>query len=671
MAQLAVESAVPAGSGPKDDTEAKSWRLGKVLLESAREEARFRTSNFYEEWRFTLGENHWPTPTSYRALVASRWQARTIRNWLWATIDHKAAVVLDAEPMIHVEPLNEITDFVTRQKISSAIKHELQRLDWNARVEDMFLDGAVLGKGLVHLRTKRDKITQEYQIVMEQVDPQRFYPDPSATRLADCRFVVYEPILDMSTIRDIFPEKAHLVKPTITTDLFRYQDALGYTRTDQDLVEGTSGTEYVFGKDGKVKSRRAEVAFIWIKDETLTQDIELSVTRDSGPGYECLECGSQFEVSEALPTIDPTTGEMNPDSRMCPECASTQLKPVQLEALTKAKAFEMRAYPYGRLIAMSGNTLLYDGPNPHDIEEVFPFVEYNHYRVPRRFWGYGDTALLKSAQRVADKNMAQALDYMRLAANGPFEYPSEAEAYAALGTGPGQLVPVPAPYVGMAHWVTPNGFDRAMFAMVDSICIQDFQRVGGVSDVSSGVAPVAATSGVEVQARQRAASTRLGQHLRRLNKSRSDMANMVWQMMNQYYVGERMYLDPNPQSEVGAIGLDVSLLPKGVRVRVTADPDDNEKDNLMGQNLGAAIQTGAMTNPMVLPFLDIWLRAIGLSDSLSTEMQRRVQMVLMGMIPGATQPTAPTSEQPPEAAGEGEAGGPQLNQDQAMEAMGA
>lgn len=700
MTQLYAEAQVPPGTGPNDPEQAKSWRFAKVLLESAREEARSKTSNFGEDWKFTLGENHWATPTSYRALLATRWQSRTVRNWLFATIDHKLAVLLDADPMIHVEPMNDQVDIIMRSQMSNIIRHELERLRWSDFIEDAGYDGAVCGKGLIHVRVKKDKLSaaqglQFYELVLERVDLTRFYPDPSATRLSECRYVVYEPVLDMSTIREIFPERGHLVKPSITNDIYKFKDQSGYTRTDQDLIEGSSGSEYVYSKDGTLKSRRAEVSFIWIKDDELELDVRASLLKDQTPGFECQMCGNTYEPEETLPDFS-QEGEIA--GRICPDCGAPGMREVVLPAAQQMTTEASRKYPFGRMIAVSGDIMLYDGPNPHDIDSVFPFAEYCHYRVPRRFWGYGDTALLKSAQRVADKNMAQALDYLRLAANGPFEHPQEAEAYAGLGTQPGQLVPVPAPYCGLARWVTPTGFDRAMFQMVDAINMQDFQRVGGVSDVSTGIAPVPATSGVEVQARQRAASTRLGLHLKRLNDCRGQLANLVWQMMNQYYVGERIFMgdsvtptqvmptmmapqvdpvsgepvDPAmmgslpPASNSRAIAADVSQLPRGIRVIITADPDDIERDKQMGQTTGALIQSGALLNPMIAPFLDIFLRGIGFNETWAREIQRRVELL---QAQGVQAP--PVAGVPPEEGGSsGTNAGGSLNADNAYNAEG-
>ena len=149
-----------------------------------------------------------------------------------------------------------------------------------------------------------------------------------------------------------------------------------------------------------------------------------------------------------------------------------------------------------------------------------------------------------------------------------------------------------------------------------SLNLRDFERMGGVSDVSTGTSPNAPTSGVEVQARQRAAATRIGMHLKRLNRFRSELASLVWKVMNQYYTGPRTFLVQQPTGEHEAIVEDVSLLPPGVAVRVDADLDAAEKDKLMGQNLTMAIQSGVLMNPLMRPFLPMYLTALGLSPTL-------------------------------------------------------
>lgn len=106
--------------------------------------------------------------------------------------------------------------------------------------------------------------------------------------------------------------------------------------------------------------------------------------------------------------------------------------------------------------------------------------------------------------------------------------------------------------------------------------------------------------------------------------------------------------------------MDVSTLPRGMRIRVEADIDALEKDKLAGQNLVMAMQAG------VLPMMpDVLLRAMGTPEAIINEVMQRpeVQMHLMmqqqlalsaaangappnGATPGTATPTGPNSGAP-------------------------
>lgn len=628
----------PTDENPQKDTEIPGFIIGKSLIESARAHARQFTSSFYEDWRFLLGENHYGLPASVRALATEPYKSRPVRNWLFASVDHKSAVVLDASPQIHVEPLTDDVNLIDRLRISTAVKHELERLRWDEHAEDVFWDGSALGVGLTHIYVRQDPLTFDteepiYEIKLEHVDPARFYPDPSASRLSDCRFVCYEPLLDLSRIREMFPEKADKVKPDVQEPITNLASGTTFKpqRNDSNLIYGP-GQELMLGGDSVIRSRKANVAFIWVKDESTIRDVEIKVLKGARPGLQCTDCSLVHDEDDMT-----AMGS-------CPGCGGTNLTPVEMPPKTEEVTRKTRQYPFGRLIVLTREVLLYDGPNPHDIDTIFPFASYHHYRVPRRFWGYGDVALLKSPQRVADKNMAQLLDYMRLGANGPFEYPSTAEAYQSLGNAPGQPIPVEPALMGMARYVpTAPGFNIAVFQVCDAIVRDDFQRVSGITDVSLGVAPASPTSGVEVQARQRAASTRIGSHMKRLNNYRSDVASIVWQLMAQYYGGLRNYRFQGFNGELTSVQLDVSTLPAGVRIAVSADLDEIEKDKLAGQNLVMFLnQPPGSPGGVDGPFADLTLAALGTPPAIVREfMERKNMMEQFGMGPLAPQPVSP------------------------------
>jgi len=59
-----------------------------------------------------------------------------------------------------------------------------------------------------------------------------------------------------------------------------------------------------------------------------------------------------------------------------PPHAGGDLSRVEIPSDVRNEFVMRRKYPFGRLIVYSGATLLYDGPNPHEIDQVFPFAVY-------------------------------------------------------------------------------------------------------------------------------------------------------------------------------------------------------------------------------------------------------------------------------------------------------
>jgi hypothetical protein len=639
----------------QDTTDQPGFKYGHALVEQAKAVSKNFTATFYEDQRFALGESQWPTPASYRAWIGDRWKNRGVRNYTWSTIQQKLAVCLDAEPSIRAEPLTELVSYEQRQDIASAVRHELDRLRWREYIEDVMIDGSILGKGLIHVYPMRDPFTGMYELNLELVDPTRFYPDPAKTRLSECRYVVYEPDMDMATIRKFFPDTYQLVKPE--SKPIGKMGQTTYTRTEDELIYGATTGEFAINRDGILTDRRADVALIFIKDPTVIQEVKTVLDKEPAPGLKCSSCGTEFDKDQAI--FEPAYDSRRP---MCPTCGSTEVQPVMLAPQFSREIEKTRKYPNGRLIAKTKDALLYDGPNEYRLREVFPFAEYTHNRVTRRFWGYGDVALLKEVQRAMNKNMAQAIDNLRMCGNAPLEVPAEVPAYRHLGNRPGDQIPCPAPFMGMARYLNPASYNVSLHQIVDSSLKRDFQEIGGVSDVSFGLSPSSPTSGIEVQARQRAASTRTGLHLQKKNQCESDLANIVWQMMNQFYREPRSYQKMLPTGEVEAIVLEVSTLPVDVYVKVSASIDRQEKDNLFGQNLVGLVNAGQVGfyPDLMLPLMGAQDREL-VKEIAAREEQR--QRALAAQAPAEALPPGAGAESPAPAP-------PPTGTDQALAAEG-
>ena len=586
-------------------TDQPGYKIGKAIWDGAKTHSRNYTSSYEEDQKFFLGENQWPKPTSYRAARRSKWKNQSVRNYLFSTIRHKMAVVLDAEPEILAEPLNEQVTLEDRNKAAWIVKSEFERMGFSNIREDVFLDGAVLGKGIVHWYHTVDPLSGLKQIAGSLVDPNRFYPDTSAnaTRIKECRYLVYEPELDMADCRRIFPETYRLIQPRVET--IGKMGSVSYSKSADELIYGAGTGELTVTSDGMIQIRKADVAFVYIGDPTIAE--ELKYVLESGPerGYKCQSCGASFAKAEAI--VEP----MNPQSPACPTCLMNALEPTMLPPVFQQQMDRTRAYPYGRLIALTENALLYDGQNEEKLRAPhFPFSEYGHYRINRRFWKYGDVALAKTVQQALNKNMSQAIDNLRMNGNAPLEFPAEVPAYRNLGTQPGDTVPCPASFMGMARFLPTNSYAVQLHQIIDDALKRDMQEITNVSDVARGITPSAPTSGKEVQVREQFASQGIGLHRKEMNEFESDSADIVYQMARNLYTQPRAFKGRTPQGDIDFITEVVASLPADLAIRITADVDRVQKDNLLGQNVQQFVMAGGLDSP----YADILLKLIAKAD---------------------------------------------------------
>ena len=531
------------------------------------------------------------------------------------------------------------SDMQVREIAANATRHELERCRWDDLREDQYLTASIGGTGIVMLSTESDKLSGEQKVKLSLCDVQRFYPDPSATRIHDCRYVIYEPNMDISEVVEMFGDIGKRVKPMKSQPVGKTLASSTISRSDEEIINAP-GNEFALDSAGNLRQRTADVAFVFIRDDTLTADVSENVIQPALPMMECADCGAKYE-----PGI--VAG--------CPQCGSQNATTSEASSEGEQTTTVYRQYPYGRLIVISQEVMLYDGPAPLEIDHVFPFFPYSLYRVPNRFHGYGDVALLKSSQMQMDKNMAQLIDNMRLSV-GYLQVPKNEPAWNQVTNEPCQKVPTGIEHATIARWVAPQPMNPQLHSMGDDMMFRDFQFVSGEPDNSIGRMPTAPEGNASVSARESTRASRIGKHLKDFSQTWSDIATAVWQVMNQLYIGPREFMVQRADKSFEAVLLDVSTLPRGLRIRVEADLDSLDTDKLAGQNLVMAMQAG------VLPMMpDVLLRAMGTPEAIINEVMQRpeVQMhmqraLLMaasgapptGASPGQANPTGPTEGAP-------------------------
>jgi hypothetical protein len=612
-------SIAPEQSAQTQDQQLPGYRYGKALCETARAGSSDRIKSFKENWRFLLGQDQWGTPQTSAAKQIDQWAFKGIVNWTYATVKTKAAMLCSAPTELFCDPLDQASTYYDRLLVKSALEHEMTRLRFRQVKEDAYLWGSASGVGVAMVTAKADQLTGAMKLALLNIRSDEFYRDPSADSITspNCRFVVWETELDMSQIREMWPSKANEVKTSAR------QVTGGWTyhpdNTDNNLIYGTAG-EFVVDSANTLKSRKALVSFIWIRDESLIEDLQSVMVKDAGPGLSCTSCGTVYE-EDATPGLN--LGEP------CPTCDGA-LEQITIPPKIEQNRIVRRQYPYGRLIVYSGTTLLYDGENPYEIEGVFPFFVYHHDRIPGDFYGANDVTLLKSLQIAENTVVSMGVDGVVLSMFGPFEYPIGAKSYTALGNGPKERHPVPDHLTGKAHFIPPASADMNLWSGVLNALQYHFTVVSGLNSVSfggqSGSPPVSATEAEISNARL---SDRMKGHAAGLSQFMSDGSNIIWQMMQQFYGDAQEIPVTMPNSEVTSINIEVKQLPK-VRVRVEVNTQPAFRDKLLGQNA-----VPLLTNPAVVasPYFPDALEAIGFPPARIKEMMVRR---------GTQQETAPT-----------------------------
>ncbi len=614
---------------PVQDKEIAAYRYAKALCETARSTAGNKVKTFRSNWDFFRGRNQWAVAGNTVAQDLANWSFRGVVNWCYSVIKTKTAMITGAPSDVFCDPLDDESTYYDRLLCRSVIEDDLARLNFKDVKRDAYISGSVTGIGVSMLTAKPDPLTGAMATVLIPIKSEEFFIDPSAdsTRSPDCRFVVWEPELDMSTIRRMWPSKAPMVKPEIrqVTGGFTYRP----DSTDDNLIYGTAG-EFVVDQTNMLRSRKARVSFVWIRDESLIEDLHEVLIKKATMGVACTSCGAVYEE----PYDD------------CPMCGAAT-EQTEIPAKYDQNRVVRKAYPYGRLIVYSGETLLYDGENPHEIETIFPFAVYQHDRIPGDFHGENDVALLHSLQEEQNRTVGELIDYIRLGVNGPVCYPVGYTAISQMGNGPAMRLPGPNQLSWKPFILRPDGFDTQSWGALHGALTQHFQVVSGLAQSLQGPSspPISATEAEIANARL---SDRMKGHAAEFSTYCSEVASLDYQLLRQYADSPMNVAVTMPDSTVKSIEVEVQKLPK-VNIRVVINTELMLKDKLQGQNLMAFTTPGPSgQSGMDSPYADITLGKLGFSDSEIKEFMARRGLEQELMPPDAGQLPAPPPGAPPQ-----------------------
>lgn len=610
-----TNGADPDMETPEDEKEQerKSLVYLKALRESAKAHTKKYMGDFENAWGYAIGEKRFPSPRNTAAKKANQHLSRTVRNSMYAMMDHKVAFVTDAEPRVIMKVLQTISEG-DRRKLESVLESELDRLDWSSDGEAAAWDAEIGSIGLTMFYLEKNELTGEAEICTRSVDPSKVYvnrqADDKGIKGKRLRHMVFEEDLSLAEIRRMWPDQGWRVKAKSTKAVNSTEDDFDYVeKTDDEIVE-MPGNEFVVTKEGKVVDQSATVTWAWERWPETRAIWEEQKNETQENGYYCPTCDTNYIAD------DPT----------CPDCQG-EMEPVEVPPGASAKRrFVQKVHPFGRcLIGIpEQGIMLFEGDNELPLERVFPFAMDACYKKARCFYGMGDYHMLKSNSQALDQNIGLLRDHLRYNAHPVFEYPKTAEEYQTRGNAPGTQIGVDDEVCGMARNIPGSGFDYQGFREAENALRRDGEQITGVDEILTG-GSAGPESGEAIKARQVARGKRIAARLSKHNSYRTDYAAIVWELMTKVYTTPRTFTVRGPANELQAITLTLSELPyKDVVVHVTADPDKVETDRLMGQNLGQFITSGALFDEKLVPFMDDILSGFGVPPSRAEVIQSKL-----------------------------------------------
>jgi hypothetical protein len=570
------------------DTALPAYIYAKTLTLAARSAFQSRTKSFQSNWDYLVGRNHWRSAASTAARQIDAWSFKGVVNWTYATIKTKTSIILSSQSETYVDALDENSTYYDRLLVKSAVDHLLKSVRFHDVKRDALLSGSVTGVGISMWQYRPDPITGAMKLFLVPIKSEEFTPDPSADLITspDCRYVVWSTDMDMSRVREIFLGKAKEVKP----DPSNASEPSGITYTmpgDSNLIFGPG--QSIKEPSPNAARRKAKVNFVWVKDESMIEELSEVLVAEEEPGVWCPTCAQAYAISALDGPMD-----------NCPICQSP-MENVTVPPKMRTDRTIRRAYPYGRLIVYSGDILLFDGQNPYEIESVFPFAVYHHDRIPGDFYGQNDVSLLQSLQEAENTVLSMGVDGVVMSMFGPFEYPIGAKSYTELGNGPKERHPVPDHLAGKARFVPSVGADMNLWHGVLANIEHQFQTVSGLAQLGLGQTSSPPISATEAEIANARLSDRMKAHAREFSAYCSEV---------QFYDEAATTPVTFPDSSVKDIAIEWQKLPN-VRVQVSVNTEESIRDKQVGQNITIGIQNGILDSP----YAKLYLEMVGANPS--------------------------------------------------------
>ena len=216
------------------------------------------------------------------------------------------------------------------------------------------------------------------------------------------------------------------------------------------------------------------------------------------------------------------------------ECYMRDYTRIEEEEEEDGKKYKVKKpkYPNGRRVIIAGDVLLSDGENPYN-DGKFPFVSWNCYKLPGRFWGMSEVEELITIQTEMCNLYNSLIDNAKLNGNPWVIKDKNAGVETKSLTNTPGLVITKNPGSEVKRDAPPPM--PAYIQQVIQDLKYDVQVVSGVFDAMRGERPMSVTSGVAIQALQDSSQGRVRLKIQALERMLAELGGMWLHRMQQFW----------------------------------------------------------------------------------------------------------------------------------------
>jgi hypothetical protein len=283
--------------------------------------------------------------------------------WFFGNIQHILPIAAPSEIRLKALPLRGDKKKFASQA-NSVLEEESEYLKLDQHNQALVLGTKFFGSQIAFYGHRETRGPLNIERIAETCDPLSILWEPGATSIRDAKYIIWK-------------------RPVLIDDARRAYNIEGEIRPE-DISSDFSTNVLVCGAPERGSDLRCVETLVFIRDsektfETIEETVMVPYEVDLGDG-------EASYLDEQPPVVE------------LPEVKKTRV--------------ETYKYPYGRIVVLVNNKIVYDQPNPYD-HHLCPFTKLDNYSFPGIFWGLAEWFVQGDMPHIVNEGFSGMVKSMR------------------------------------------------------------------------------------------------------------------------------------------------------------------------------------------------------------------------------------------------------------------